>query len=122
MTPHLVDHRLNVLVFAELGRLLRESNVLAASTEIDERGQQLRRWRAKDCIERWAQVGLFDPAFEMKKDLDDAMNESQKHRKSTADWIAAWARVLMLWRRNLKICASARTLAQPGANPKFSRG
>src|SRR4029077_6775984 len=79
MATHFIAHRLGVLLFAQLRRLLGEADILTAAPEIDERRQQLRHRSAKDRIEGWAQKRLLNAAFEMKKDLGDAMKEPEKH-------------------------------------------
>ena len=83
MATHFVDHGLRVLLFAGLRRFLGEPDIFPASAEVDEGGQEPGRGRAKDRVEGGAQEWLLDSTFEMKEDLDNAMNEPEEHRKST---------------------------------------
>src|SRR5258708_34639381 len=82
MTTHFVDHGLDILILAGLRRLLSQGDILAAAREIDQRRQEPRDRLAQHIVERRPQKRLLEPSLEMQQDIDNTVQESEKHRQS----------------------------------------
>src|SRR5216684_2540808 len=82
MTTHLVDHGLDILVFARLRSFLRQGDILAAALKIDQRRQQLRHGFAQQRVERRSQKRLLEPPLEMQQDFEYPVKQPEKHRQS----------------------------------------
>src|ERR1700732_3752488 len=80
MTTHLVDHGLNVLIFAWLQRLFRQSDVLAAALKIDQCRKYPRHRLPEHGVEGGSQERLLEPALQIQEDLDNPMKEPKEHR------------------------------------------
>ena len=95
MTTHLVDHGLNVLIFAWLQRLLRQSDVLATALKIDQCRKYPRHRLPEHGVEGRSQERLLEPALQMQEDLENPMKEPKEHRAPLLPDPSAWSRLLL---------------------------
>ena len=82
MAAHLVDHRLDRLVFAVKRRLLGEANIFAAAQRILDLCYEHRDRHAERRVEGRAEERLFEPSLHVEEDLEHAVQESEEHRKA----------------------------------------